>query len=123
MVGIKCRHTEPCAECPWRKKAPAGWLGGNDPLVYADTVHAGVVPQCHMTDDNPVPSMCAGALATINNSCKLPMNKEVVMAMEKVGRRDDCFKFASDFYTHHTNGGEYQIPMVRALGMNKASGE
>jgi hypothetical protein len=25
---MQLKHKKPCAECPWRKVAPQGWLGG-----------------------------------------------------------------------------------------------
>lgn len=31
----KRQHKKPCGECPFRRVAPAGYLGGNDPAEFA----------------------------------------------------------------------------------------
>lgn len=115
---MKLRHTSPCNECPWRKEAPAGWMGGHDPGVYADAVQFNEVPACHRQDhgpDDPRTSMCAGALAVAANSAtsmwKTPGGDD---ARKKVGQRADCFRWVRDFYRHHT-GEDYQPFATRRM--------
>lgn len=115
---MKLRHKIPCAECPWRKCAAAGWLGGFSPEDYADPVQMNEIPACHNADsgpDSPKSSFCVGALATANNSCTQPHKTEGAIAAAKViGKRDDCFRWVRDFYKHHA-GKEYVLPLVRIL--------
>jgi len=117
---MKCRHTEPCKECPWRKAAPAGWLGGHSAEVYADAVAGNEVPACHLRDLGPEDdetSMCAGALAVLANSCtsawKTPGGDE---ARKTVGRRPDCFAHPKEFFEHHT-GRPYVPYLLRKLAV------
>ena len=111
---MKLHHRKPCAECPWRLAAPAGWLGGHTPVMYADAVAGNEITACHLRDHGPdddATAMCVGALATGRNSCidpwKTPGAKE---AQAVVGRRDDCFKHPAHFYRHHS--GEDYVPFI-----------
>lgn len=113
---MKLCHEEPCAECPWRKIAAAGWLGGITPEFYTDAVQANEVPACHMQDFGPDDSrtaMCAGALSVMANGCispwKTPGGEE---ARQIVGRREDTFPHPRFFYQHHA-GREYVHPLMR----------
>jgi len=112
------RHIAPCSECPWRLSAPAGWLGGHTPELYADAVANNEVPACHRQDhgpENPRTAMCAGALAVAANACILPHNTEGgPEARIAVGRREDCFGHPAKFYEHHA-GKPYVSFMLRKL--------
>jgi hypothetical protein len=115
---MKLRHKEPCAECPWRKKSPAGWLGGvkDGALYYADALGNNELPPCHLNDhgpDNPKSSFCVGALAVTTNQCVQPWKTPGAMEAAKIiGRRDDCFGHVGLFYKHHT-GTDYVNPFMR----------
>lgn len=113
---MKLKHNEPCPECPWRKIAPAGWLGGHTAEFYTDAVQFNEVPACHLQDcgpDSNRTAMCAGALAVMANSCTLPhKTKGGDKARNVVGKREDCFSFPRDFYKHHTDQ-PYVHPMMR----------
>lgn len=113
---MKLHHSQPCNECPWRKDAPAGWLGGFDPEFYADAVQMNEAPACHNRDhgpDNDDTAFCAGALATMANQCLLPHRSPgAPEARAEVGRRDDCFGHLALFYEHHC-GVAYTHPMAR----------
>lgn len=113
---MKLKHKKPCNECPWRKTALAGWLGGHDPNYYADAVDNNEVPACHQIDfgpDSDKTAMCAGALATMANQCKSAYNTDGgEEARQIVGKNDNCFQHVGLFYQHHT-GEIYTIPMLR----------
>lgn len=114
---MKCRHKEPCEECPWRLTSPKGWLGGHDPEMYADAVAENEVPACHLVDygpDDDRTSMCAGALAVAANACIQPYKTEGgIEAVKMVGRRDDVFTHPALFYTYHS-GKEWVMRILRS---------
>lgn len=114
---MKLRHKKPCQECPWRLKAPAGWLGGHEPEFYADAVAGNEIPACHLQDfgpDDPRSSFCAGALATAANACIRPTVQEgAAEARLEVGRRDDVFAHPARFFEHHSGGQPYVHPILR----------
>jgi hypothetical protein len=111
---VKLRHRKPCRECPWRKIAKEGWLGGQSAEMYADAVSGNEVPACHLRDfgpESPRSAMCAGALAVMSNSATSAWKTEGGDAARKqVGQRQDCFSRAAEFYKHHT--GETYVPYV-----------
>lgn len=113
---MKLKHKVPCSECPWRKCAPAGWLGGYTPEKYTDAVGGNEVPACHNKDFGPKSdktAMCVGALAVIANSCSIPHKTPGGLeARNKIGRRDDCFAHYALFYQHHA-GKPYVHPLLR----------
>lgn len=113
---MKCRHTTPCNECPWRRAAPAGWLGGYTPEYYADAVQANEVPACHLSDygaDDLRTSMCAGALSVMANGAQSAWRTQGGdEARAKVGKRDDTFRHFGEFYQHHT-GEAWVHPLMR----------
>lgn len=115
---MKCRHTTPCNECPWRTASPAGWLGGHSPEFYTDAVQANEVPACHLKDHGPDDertSMCAGALSVMANACILPHKTPGGdEARQRVGRREDTFGHPALFYKHHS-GEDYVHPLLRKV--------
>jgi hypothetical protein len=115
---VRLIHKTPCAECPWRKAAPAGWLGGFSAEEYADPVQENEVPACHLRDHGPESdntAFCVGSLSTMANACisawKSPGGEE---AKKIVGRRDDTFGHPALFYQHHT-GRPYVNRLMRML--------
>jgi hypothetical protein len=101
------RHREPCKECPWRRKHPAGWLGGYSAEDFVNQVQFDGPPvPCHLT----IPpggtmadsvSMCAGALIFMKNSCKSAQHPDYGDALEKVERSPDVFQWPHEFLAHH----------------------
>jgi hypothetical protein len=113
---VKLKHKKPCSECPWRKAAPQGWLGGHPPEYYADAAQNNEVPACHLQDfgpDDHKTAMCAGALATMANQCKAADNTAGGEAARRVvGRNNDCFPHLMAFYEYHA-GKPYVHPILR----------
>lgn len=115
---MKLKHKKPCAECPWRKNSPAGWLGGHSAYYYADAVTANEVPACHLQDHGPDSddtAMCAGALSVAANACIQP-HKTIggVEARDIVGRSSDTFAHPKMFYEHHEEGKDWVPPALRS---------
>jgi hypothetical protein len=113
---MRLYHKVCCSECPWRKSAPAGWLGGHSPEFYADAVQANEVPACHLRDHGPdsdETAMCAGALSVMSNAAssawKTPGGDE---ARKLVGKREDTFRHPAEFYAHHA-GRPWVHPLLR----------
>jgi hypothetical protein len=124
---VELKHRVACAECPWRKEAPAGWLGGHSAEFYADALALNEAPACHMSDFgpfNPQTAFCAGALAVAKNSAISLHHAagDADSAKQEILRRDDCFANVRDFYRHHT-GEEYQIPLLRRLNAKNGSNQ
>ena len=111
-------HSTPCPECPWRKDCLAGWLGGNTPEVYADTIAANSATPCHMSQEmlegDEEEAMCAGSLSVMANACIMPTRADEAAARLAVGRRDDTFSNQAEFYKHHS-GDEYVPMIIRAI--------
>jgi len=115
---MKLHHTTPCNECPWRKEAPAGWLGGFTAEFYTDAVMNNEVPACHCRDHGPEDdntAFCAGALSVMANGCVSAWNAlgEGEQARQTVGRRDDTFGHPVLFYQYHA-GTPYVHPLIRS---------
>jgi hypothetical protein len=94
----------PCKECPFRKVAPAGYLGGHPLEPYRQPPSVGMPTSCHMTDkgaDSEQTSFCAGSLAVINNDPDVQPLDDYAAAAAKIGPREDCFATVADFAEHH----------------------
>lgn len=98
MTDLQIIHTEPCSECPWRKIAAAGWLGGNEVETYSVPVRRGYLIPCHLRSHD---AYCAGSAIAMRNSATLPRDPDMAREVLKVTKSDDVFRFASDFEKHH----------------------
>lgn len=104
------RRKEPCNECPFRKRAPAGYLGGHRLEPYRQPPSAGMPTTCHRTDKgagDPRSGFCAGALAVIANDPQIEPLPTYAAAVAAVGSRDDCFASVADFAEHHKHADEF----------------
>lgn len=101
----KLRHTTPCSECPWRRTHPAGWLGGYAPEEFVRQVHHDGPPlSCHKTDSMEPPSMCAGALIHMRNSCKSSRHPSYEDALKHVQPdTETVFERPSQFTEYHND--------------------
>lgn len=57
---------KPCSDCPMRRDALPGWLGGSTPESYVQLCHSDAVVDCHVHAG----SRCAGLAIYRNNVCK-----------------------------------------------------
>lgn len=104
--ALVLRHKEPCDECPWRRKHPAGWLGGYKPEEFTQQVQFDGPPlPCHKTIAPGVtPSMCAGALIFMRNNCKSAQHPDFGDAREQVEPDPvNVFCWSQEFLDYHND--------------------
>ena len=99
---------KPCRECPFRKRAPAGWLGPWTPEDLIGQVMSEAGFACHMTVKEDGVStgtlQCAGALICANKSAKGYRNPELAMDQNALrGHFDNEVMGAHEFLEHHNN--------------------
>jgi hypothetical protein len=113
VTSMSLVHRRPCAECPWRRTSPQGYLGGNDAYVYADLIAVNKAPNCHMNDE----AFCVGSLVTANNCCTqlhaTPGAMEAQLAIPE-RRSPDFFAHPSEFFEYHT-GAKWKPRYERLL--------
>lgn len=101
---------KPCSDCPFRRKAIAGWLGGGSPESFIDCINHDELLPCHQTIDyadrawkekwvaQSTGSVCAGALVMTANMLKSPRDPAFpTMPRDK----NAVFATALEFVRHH----------------------
>lgn len=104
------KRSEPCKECPFRKRCAPGYLGGHQLEPYRQPPSAGMPTSCHCTDkgaDSAATGFCAGSLAVICNDPNIEPLPEYAAAAGSVGKRDDCFATIADFAEHHKDADAF----------------
>lgn len=106
------QHTQPCAQCPWRRDSLRGWLGEDTPADFAATAESDERMPCHITVDyeredwreqaDSAPR-CAGRAVYLRNRCKVPRDREEAEFVRSVERdADNVFTTAAAFIAHHS---------------------
>lgn len=109
--------TKLCNDCPFRRNAPAGWIGAHThPSEITDIVLADQKFPCHVavnklenegadfeTAVNAAP-YCIGSLVMMNNTAKLSRNSFVLELQKRIGKSSDVFANAREFVAHHESG-------------------
>lgn len=102
---------KPCNECPFRKKAAAGWLGDNPPENFTNAIYREEPIPCHLSLDyedkhwerkweaGKTGKLCKGALVMAANMCKRARNQTAQPHVDP--DREECFAHGSDFIAHH----------------------
>lgn len=90
----RVQHKKPCSDCPWRRDALPGWLGGFTPESWVATAHSDSLVKCH-TIRGP---QCAGTAIYRANVCKVPRDDK---ALRLPANRDQVFGTPIEFLTHH----------------------
>lgn len=111
------KHKKPCAECPWRRKAPAGYLGGIKIENFVNPVKFGMPIPCHLSTSED--AMCAGAAIVMKNSCTVPRDQGDAEQVDLVERSSDCFQYVHEFEDYHSRGLLYD----RDLGLRRSKRE
>lgn len=101
-VELPTSVKEPCAECPWRREALAGWLGPQTAREWIEMVHGEAPIMCHRTC-NPEASydgtrQCRGAAIFRANVCKSPRREDVAVGPED---KEQVFASSQEFLNHH----------------------
>lgn len=107
MVQLpKVAHKRPCKECPFRRAAPAGWLGGGAAdewtasLTFGDNAFV-----CHMAKKKNKNHFCAGSMIFYRNTLKCPRDAEFAAAVAQYEPdAENVFQWSGEFDAHHRNG-------------------
>lgn len=105
---------KPCGECPFRRASAAGWLGEHENAQEIITIirHDKRFP-CHLQVNKNLEEgrdfleasfeadHCVGALAFMNNTCKMSRNPSIAADQRVVGKREDVFASAAEMDLHH----------------------
>ena len=92
------QHKTPCKECPFRKAAPRGYLGGNNPQKFTVIVGHDGFMACHLTMGKKTPEkQCAGRAAMFANQCKVSRDKSVM----EVPKQAEVVSSIFEFMKHH----------------------
>ena len=104
-----------CRECPWRKNAPAGWLGAASPEEFVSAMQGNQKMPCHLTVDYDDPDWsekledsnksqyCIGALKATKALCKRPYDREHCEAIDEVAETntEEILSPWGEFQDHH----------------------
>ena len=91
------QHTTPCHDCPWRRQALPGWLGGSTVEDWLLEAHSDATIPCHVYSG----AQCAGSAIYRRNVAKNPRDPEVlVLGVDKI----TVFANPSEFREHHEGG-------------------
>jgi hypothetical protein len=96
-----------CAECPLRKDAKPGYLGGYTPEMYVEVLHGPASLACHLANSGPVDTQrhCVGVCAYRANVGHRPTIEghltSAMDAIEVVGKDPQFFESPKAFLDHH----------------------
>jgi hypothetical protein len=105
------QHETPCHECPFRRAAPAGWLGGLTPDEFVLLADQEQRMPCHLhmgkfdasySDPGTTAPQCAGRAIYWANQCKTPRVRGALLELP----RDTLtvFQWRHDFLGYHSGG-------------------
>jgi hypothetical protein len=97
-VEAKSQHNKPCSDCPFARKALAGWIGSLSIDEWVRAVHGEARIDCHTLDG----AQCAGAAIYRANVWKHPRNPELLVLPAD---RERVFGNPVEFRMHHEDGG------------------
>jgi hypothetical protein len=119
-VQGKVQHTKPCHDCPMRRNAIPGWLGGMTPADYRTLCHSDAPVDCHAIKG----TQCAGVAIYRTNVVKraefrLPADHEAVFStpMEFVEwHTDQVASFEKLRQLREQNGGTHEDTQQKTRG-------
>lgn len=90
--------TSPCSDCPFRRDALPGWLGGGTVDEWVELAHGEGVSECHtLVGPGSEKYHCAGLAIYRANVCKSPRDP---LAFRLPVNREIVFSFG-EFKKHH----------------------
>lgn len=89
--------TKACSDCPLRRDALPGWLGGSTTEQYARLCHSDAVVGCHVHAG----SRCAGLAIYRRNTCKWQPPEHALPA-----DHDAVFSNIMQFTSHHNRADQ-----------------
>lgn len=107
------KRKTPCAQCPFRKDSPPGYLGASSAPEFLDSTLWDAEMPCHMAinygdpdwfeKQYPSADLCVGSLQFQNNFMKLPRPRKLSDACQEVGKNDAVMSSPEEFMEHHNN--------------------
>jgi hypothetical protein len=103
---------KPCKQCPFRRTAPAGWLGEGTPESFIVAISMEQPLPCHPSIDYSDPewlekwkaqeigTICAGSLIMSANMCKSPRDKKFPRLPRD---KETVFGTHLEFLAHHND--------------------
>lgn len=93
-VTSPTQHTSPCHDCPFRRTAINGWLGGLTAEDFITVAHTDTYSSCHVISNQ----QCAGMAIYRRNVCKRV--EPPLLKLE--ADRELVFSTPMEFRDHHT---------------------
>lgn len=90
----KRQHRAPCHDCPWRREALPGWLGGSTADQWLADAHGEGLALCHTCGNQ----QCAGMAIYRANVAKTPRH---AVLLRLPADRDKVFATPNEFKEHH----------------------
>lgn len=92
VTGNK-QHTSACSDCPWRRDALNGWLGGHSVDDFLAIAHTDTRYDCHTIKGQ----QCAGMAIYRKNTCKRVEAPLLVLPAD----HDNILSNPMEFRAHH----------------------
>lgn len=112
---MKKQHKTPCRECPFRRSAAPGWLGGFTPDAFRQLADMDRKMPCHIhmkadgvDYENPGGApQCAGRAIHWANQFKTPRTRGVLLELprEPIG----VFEWPHEFVAYHKAGALAEV--------------
>lgn len=105
--GLKPALRKPCPECPFRRAALGGWLGGTEIPDYIRAAHSDIDVACHTSpgyQDGIADNLrsCKGLAIYRCNVGKLPRGGSAAKAVRESARdTETVFASPMEFMQHH----------------------
>lgn len=93
-VDAACQHRTPCHDCPWRRVALPGWLGGVSAAEWVARAHGESLVPCHTLNG----AQCAGLAIYRANVVKSPRDPSI---LRLPADRREVFSNPFEFVEHH----------------------
>lgn len=112
---LDTQPTKPCSDCPWARKAVAGWLGPHSAETWLQIAHGEGRIDCHVFTG----PQCAGAAIYRTNMCKYPRDRNLLRLPADKRR---VFTKPTEFLAHHSgkklcpHGHELHVPCIVIKG-------
>lgn len=95
---VRGQHRSPCSDCPFRRDALKGWLGGSTPAEFLDIALGDSTYGCHVK----LGAQCAGMAIFRANVCKSPRDPR---ALHLPSDKTRVFAWPAEFLAHHQKKG------------------
>lgn len=105
------QHDKPCRECPFRRIAPAGWLGGFTPDEFVLIADQEQRMPCHLhmakhgatyAEPGTTAPQCAGRAIYWANQLKVPRVSGSILELPQ--DIEHVFRWRHEFVAHHRGG-------------------